>query len=84
MLELTDDVAATWFLELWTMAPTPIKARHLRKSTVERLLKRYRIRRIDGETVVSNLRQPAMLLYVDADIRTDVRSAASPIGFSPW
>ena len=60
MLELTDDVAATWFLEFWTMAPTPIKARHLRRSTVDRLLKRYRIRRVDGETVVSTLRQPAI------------------------
>ena len=60
ILELTDDVAATWFLELWTRAPTPAKARHLRKSTAERLLKQYRIRRVDGETVVRTLRQPAI------------------------
>ena len=39
MLELTDDVSATWFLELWAKAPTPANARSLRKSTVERLLK---------------------------------------------
>ena len=28
---LTDDLAAPWFLELWTLAPTPAKARHLRQ-----------------------------------------------------
>jgi hypothetical protein len=60
MLELTDDLAATWFLELWTMTPTPAKARRLRKATVERLLQQYRIRRVDGETVVRTLRQPAI------------------------
>jgi transposase len=33
--KLTDDLAAPWFLELWTLAPAPAKARQLRKSTVE-------------------------------------------------
>jgi transposase len=61
MLKLTDnDVAATRFLELWTMTPSPAEARHLRKSTVDRLLARYRIRRVDGETVAHILRQPAI------------------------
>lgn len=60
MLELTDDVAADWFLDLWTIAPTPAKGEHLRKAAVEQLLKRYRIRRIDAETVLRNLRQPAI------------------------
>jgi hypothetical protein len=49
MLELTDDVAAGWLLELWGKAPTPDKAKYLRKSAIERLLKQHRIRRIDGE-----------------------------------
>jgi Transposase len=39
MLELTDDVAAGWFLDLWIMAPTPAKGKHLRKASIERLLK---------------------------------------------
>ena len=60
MLELTDDIAANWFLDLWTMAPTPAKAKHLRKTTIEQLLKRNRIRRIDAETVLRTLRQPAI------------------------
>ena len=58
--KLTDDLAAPWFLELWTIAPTPAKARQLRKSTVEQLLKQHRIRRIDAETVIRRLREPAI------------------------
>ena len=58
--KLTDDLAAPWFLELWTLAPTPAKARQLRKSTIEQLLKRHRIRRIDAETVLRTLREPAI------------------------
>ena len=50
MTKLTDDIAASWFLELWTIAPTPAKARQLRKATVGQLLKQHRIRRIDAET----------------------------------
>jgi transposase len=60
LLELTDDVAADWVLDLWTLVPTPAKGKHLRKAAVERLLKRYRIRRMDAETVFRNLRQPAI------------------------
>jgi transposase len=60
MLELTDDVAAGWLLELWNKAPTPDKAKYLRRSAIERLLKQHRIRRIDGEKVLLTLRQPAI------------------------
>jgi len=60
LLELTDDVAADWFLDLWAIAPTPAKGEHLCKAAVEQLLKRYRIRRIDAEAVLRNLRQPAI------------------------
>ena len=31
MLKITDDLAAPWLLELWAIAPTPAKARQLRK-----------------------------------------------------
>jgi hypothetical protein len=60
MQTLTDDLAAPWFLALWTIAPTPAKARQIRKSTVEQLLKQHRIRRIDADTVLSTLREPAI------------------------
>jgi hypothetical protein len=58
--KLTDDLAAPWFLELWTIAPTPAKARRLRKSTVEQLLRQNRIRRLDAETVLRILQEPAL------------------------
>jgi hypothetical protein len=60
MTKLTDDIAASWFLELWTIAPTPAKARQLRKATVGQLLKQHRIRRIDAATVIRTLREPAI------------------------
>jgi len=60
MAKLTDDLASPWFLELWTIASTPAKARQLRKSTVEQLLKQHRIRRIDAEAVLCTLQEPAI------------------------
>jgi transposase len=60
MQKLTKDLAAPWFLELWAIASTPAKAGRLRKSTVERLLKQHRIRRMDAETVLCILREPAI------------------------
>ena len=60
MQKLADDLAAPWFLELWTIAPTPAKARQLRKPTVERLLRQHRIRRVDADAVLARLREPAI------------------------
>jgi endonuclease III len=60
MLKLTDDITATWFLDLWLRAPTPAKAAQLRKSAIDQLLKQHRIRRVDAEGVLQILRQPAI------------------------
>jgi transposase len=60
MLKLTDDLTASWLLELWESAPTPARAAHLHKSTVGRLLKQHRIRRVDADTVLRTLREPAL------------------------
>lgn len=60
MLALGDDVGAPWRLALWELAPTPERARRLRRGTVEALLKRHRIRRLDAEGVLGRLRQPAL------------------------
>jgi transposase len=59
-LELADDVAAEWVLELWSIAPTPAKAARLRAATIAKLLRQHRIRRIDAETALGILRQPAI------------------------
>lgn len=60
LLELADDVAAEWVLALWTMAPTPARAARLREATIARLLRQHRIRRVDAETVLGILCQPAI------------------------
>lgn len=60
ILDVTDDVAAPWFLELWSRVPTPKAARRVREDTIAKLLKRYRIRRIDAASLVERLRAPAI------------------------
>jgi transposase len=62
MLELTDDIAAGWLLELWALVPTPDKAKRIREDTISRLLKRRRIRRLDVAQLLASLRQPAMVV----------------------
>jgi transposase len=57
MLELAEDVTADWFLELWTLAPTPAKAARVRQETIARLLKAQRIRRLGTAEVQHILRQ---------------------------
>ena len=60
MLDLADDVAAPWFLDLWRLVPTPEKAARLRATTLERFLKRHRIRRFDAAHVLERLRALAI------------------------
>src|SRR4051794_10890401 len=60
LLALTDDVAAEWMLELWMIAPTPTKAARLRETTLARLFKQHRIRKIDAETALGILRAPVL------------------------
>jgi hypothetical protein len=57
LLKLTDDAGADWFLALWTLVPTPAKATRVHKSTIERLLKAHRIRRIGADEALTTLRQ---------------------------
>lgn len=62
LLELTDDVAAPWFLALWRLIPTPDKAARVRENTVAKLLKRHRIRRITANQVLAQARSTAIIL----------------------
>lgn len=62
MLELTEDVAAPWFLALWRLVPTPAKALRVHEATIARLLKRYRIRRLNAPQVLEKLRAVPMLV----------------------
>ncbi|BDV41005.1 IS110 family transposase [Methylocystis bryophila] len=53
-LELSDDIGADWFLDLWRLVPTPDKAK-VCEATVERLLKRHRVRRITAAEALEQL-----------------------------
>jgi transposase len=59
-LTVCDDLAADWFLELWDAVPTPTKTARIRESTVERIPKAHRIRRVEAAEVLRILRQPAL------------------------
>ena len=62
ILELESDLWAEWLLELWQTAPTPAKAARMRETTIARLLKQHRIRRLDAAQVMAVLRQPPLKL----------------------
>lgn len=56
MLELENDLAAEWLLDLWETVPTPDKAARCRETTIGKLLKRHRIRRHEAAHVLDVLR----------------------------
>ena len=60
ILAVDSDPAKAWVLDLRQLAPTPDKARRVRKDTVARLLKRHRVRCNDAEEVLRRLREPAI------------------------
>jgi transposase len=60
MIEVAEDLAADWVLELWKLAPNPASARRVREHTIANLLKRHRIRRITAPALLEYLRAPAI------------------------
>ncbi len=60
ILEISNNVAEPWILDLWQMAPTPESGQGLSRGRVTRLLKRHRIRRIDATGVLSLLGSEAI------------------------
>ena len=56
-LELTDDLGANWFLDLWSLVPTPAAAAKTKESQLEAFLKSHRIRRLDASEVRQLLTQ---------------------------
>ncbi len=57
MLELASNIADPWILELWKLIPAPDKARRKRRKTIEQLLRKHLIRRIDADAVLDVLRK---------------------------
>jgi transposase len=60
--ELSDDVAADWFLDLWQQVPTPAQAARASDKAIARILKSHRIRRIDAATALGILRRPPLVV----------------------
>lgn len=59
-LDITDDIAADWFLELWALAPTPADAGRLSEKKVARVLASHRIRRLGASEALAILQRPAL------------------------
>ena len=62
MLELESNLAAPWLLDLWEAVPTPDRAGRVRETTVARVLKQNRIRRLDAGQVLKVLRQEPVVV----------------------
>lgn len=59
-LDITDDIAADWFLELWVLAPTLADAARLSEKKVARVLASHRIRRLGAGEALAILQRPAL------------------------
>lgn len=56
VIELSEDWARGWVLDLRELVPTPAKARNVRPATIARLLKRCRVRKWTADTLLAHLR----------------------------
>src|SRR5262245_43617034 len=61
-IELSEDLAATWFLDVWQQVPIPAKAARVSEKTIAAILKNHRIRRLDAAEVLRILRQPPLVV----------------------
>jgi transposase len=66
MLQLSDDLAADWFLALWECAPTPAKAAKAHEGSLARILEAHRIRRFDAAQALQVLRQKPLQVAAGA------------------
>lgn len=69
------DVSAPFALALWRLAPTPDKARRLRETTFDKLLKKHRIRRLNAAQLRDLLRTETLAVSPDT-----VKAAADHMG----
>ena len=69
--ELLGNAVRPWHLELWELIPCPAAAKGKRASTVQKILKRNRVRRIDAEEALRILRTGEINVS-DATVRSCV------------
>jgi endonuclease III len=56
-LDVTADIGADWFLDLWEAVPTPARAARVREATIAKILKAHRIRKVTAAQVLEILRR---------------------------
>lgn len=61
-LNLTNDPAEPWFLDLWQRVPTPQAAQRIREASVRAILKAHRIRRLKPAEVLARLREQPVVV----------------------
>lgn len=57
VIDLAEDWAAPWVLDVWDLIPSPARARTARTATVAKLLRRNRVRSWTAESLLAKLRQ---------------------------
>ena len=57
-LELSTDVAANWFLDLWKLVPTPEASKRFSERRAQGFLKAHRLRRLTAGALVASLCKP--------------------------
>lgn len=57
LLDITEDWAREWVLDLWELVPTPAKAQSIRTATVAKLLQRSRVKKWTAEALLAHLRR---------------------------
>lgn len=60
--KLTDEVADEWFLALWEKVPTPASSVKASEKAIARVLRDYRIRRLNAATVLGTLREAPLFV----------------------
>jgi hypothetical protein len=85
MLELADDLAADWFLDLWSHTPTPAKAVRLRETTIERFVKAHRLRRWQAPEVLRILKQkPLSVAPGVVEAASRIASSSNVLAAPTW
>lgn len=56
IIDLSEECAREWILDLWELIPTPAKARKVRIATVARRLQQSRVRKWSAESLLAHLR----------------------------
>lgn len=62
VIDLAEDWASLWILDLWDLIPTPARARTVRPETVAKLLKRTKVRRWTADTLLEQLRSTPLIV----------------------